>query len=85
MASRPGLLHPNLESLGVRSSSARNLATLGSLQAMKSPPPVDYPVMNEATMHTAAPRTQKPRKQITLKFPDPLSKSCRRRLDESDD
>lgn len=36
---------------------------------MKSPPNID--LMLDDTMHTVAPRTQKPRRAVTLTFPDP--------------
>lgn len=61
MSGRPGV---------TSTSSARNLATLGSLRSLKSPPKMNNLLIDDS-VHTKAPRTQRPRKGITLTFPDP--------------
>lgn len=78
LMSRPSLAKPEhdadtaLGNLGLRSVSQRNIATLGSLRAMKSPLPMDHLALNDVryrpiSSHVPA---HKPRKHMTLTFPD---------------
>lgn len=78
--SRPPLLGRTLDAegtlstLGLHSNSQRNLATLGSLKAMKSPPPLNHLALNDVRHDNFTSKTTKRLgREITLKFPAPES------------